>query len=210
MDPVNTVFMILVLQYIAVPLLKRCNIELPPLRKLWLACVWGALSMVAAIVLEKFRLAAPILRDANNKEVMNSSGVPISDINLWWIEIQYLLEAGGEACAWVAGIEFFYAEMPDSLKATGQGINQFANAFSALLMMAVTGIVSPLGWLPTNLNDGNLIGFYLIAMGLCAVGTLWGLFCEYLYAKGGGAFQKMQIAMAIAEEANEDHFIGAD
>merc|ERR1711924_511659 len=121
----GTCICILIVQYIVTPLLSFCNISLKPIRKLWLSNAFGIMSMIAAILLEHARIAAPVLRDASGKPALTASGVPIHDIHLWWIEIQYFFVGFGEALAFVAAIEFYYNEAPMSLKATAQGINQF-------------------------------------------------------------------------------------
>ena len=56
--------------------------------------------------------------------------------------------------------------------------------------MAITAVVTPWGWEPDNLDDGNLQYFLLLVLVLQVLGLAWGIYAtEYLYKKGGGDYE---------------------
>ena len=71
--------------------------------------------------------------------------------------------------------------------------------------MAITGIVSPWGWEPDNLDDGNLQYFLLLVFVFQGMGLAWGIYAtEYLYKKSGGGYEARKITENKAAVAQAD------
>lgn len=116
-------------------------------------------------------------------------------MSAWYTIILYFFGSFGQAFAWVGGIEFYYREMPDSLKGFGQGFYNLGNGLEPFIAMAITGIVSPWGWEPDNFDDGNVQYFLMLVLVFQVIGLGWGIYAtEYLYEKSGGGYEARCIA----------------
>jgi len=191
-DPVFTFCCLALVQYVISPTLARCGFQLTPLRKFifGLGCAFCAMCIAAGV--EIARKNSPVA-------YVNERGVPVNDISLFVQLPQYFCVSLGEAFSFVAGIEFYYREMPDPLKSLGQAVNQWANAFASIFeIILLQAIAQPLGWIQDNLNEGQLDYYFFLLAGLCFAGVAWGIFCDHLYARGGGSYEDMQLARLAA------------
>ncbi|KAL7589122.1 hypothetical protein Lser_V15G38318 [Lactuca serriola] len=124
-------------------------------------------SMLTAGILELIRL--DIVRRHNYYE---TKPVPIS---IFWQVPQFLIIGCAEVFTLVGQMEFFYEEVPDSMRSLGSAMRLMTIAlgsyFSSLLVsvIKVTTEGGGPGWIPDNLNYGELHKFFWLLGGLSVV-----------------------------------------
>ena len=195
--------------YVITPCLRHyLNWELTPLRKFICANFICVVATAIACGLEVARKLSPFLLHPDGSIWYNAREVPMHELSVWALLPQYYFVALAEAFALVAGIEYFYREMPEMLRAIGQGINQLGNAFSSIFEIILLAIVSPFNWIPDNLDNGNLENYYLLLMTLSGLAGFWGIYCDYMYQKSGGSYAEVQRARH-EHLARKNHEVGA-
>lgn len=121
-------------------------------------------AMLSAAVLEVVRLG--IVRRHNYYELQH---MPMS---IFWQIPQYFIMGCAEVFTSIAQLEFFYEQAPDSMRSMSTALSLTTTAlgsyFSSLLVIVVMNITTRNGnpgWIPDNLNYGNLhYFFWLLAL----------------------------------------------
>ncbi|XP_047315020.1 protein NRT1/ PTR FAMILY 7.3-like [Impatiens glandulifera] len=133
------------------------------LQRMGTGLIIAILAMVAAGVVEQFRLKG-----------IGSDGA--SSMSIFWQVPQYVLIGASEVFMYVGQLEFFNAEAPDGLKSFGSALCMtsisLGNYVSSMLVSIVMKISSSgemPGWIPGNLNEGHLDRFYFLLAVLTAV-----------------------------------------
>lgn len=203
---VSCMINIALVQYVVRPICENWfGWKLTPLRKFYCALVCAMFAMGISMGVEVARKNSPLLYNPDGTVMLNSSGAPQHAISVFLLIPQYYMVAFGEAFAWVAGIEFYYREIPESMKGIGQATNQMANACSSIFELILVQIVTPFNWLPDNLDSNNgLTYYYCMLLVFCFLAFFWGIFCDWLYARGGGSYEDMVIARKIAEKRRSE------
>ena len=129
---------IALVQYVVRPICEKWfGWKLTPLRKFYCALVCAMFAMAISMGVEVARKNSPLLYNPDGTVMLNSSGAPQHAISVFLLIPQYYMVAFGEAFAWVAGIEFYYREIPESMKGIGQATNQMANACSSIFELVL-------------------------------------------------------------------------
>jgi len=187
-DPVICLFYMTLILYVVHPLSKRIGWELTPPRRIVLSTVSAAIGCLIGALIEIYRKKAPIALDAAGNPVLNSDGLPVHDISIFWQLLFYNFTSLMQALAWPAGVEFFYTQMPEDFKSIGQGIFQFCLGIASAIDILVEQIGHELGWLTDDLDEGNLQNYYFTIMTIGFIATLYGMYALYLYKKSGGDY----------------------
>ncbi|XP_010263538.1 PREDICTED: protein NRT1/ PTR FAMILY 3.1-like isoform X2 [Nelumbo nucifera] len=113
------------------------------------------------------------------------STIPLS---VCWLIPQYSLHGMAEAFTAIGHLEFFYDQIPESMKSTATALFWTAisagNYVSTLLVTLVHKFSAGSGgsnWLPDNLNKGKLEYFYWLITLLQALNLVYYLICARLY-----------------------------
>ncbi|KAK9749815.1 hypothetical protein RND81_02G152500 [Saponaria officinalis] len=92
--------------------------------------------------------------------------VPLS---ICWQIPQYLLMGISDAITFVGKLEFFYDQLPDAMRSLGTAlcllITSMGNFLSSLILTVVTVITTSdgnPGWIPDNLNNGQLHKYFFM------------------------------------------------
>jgi peptide/histidine transporter 3/4 len=111
-----------------------------------------ALSMAAAAFLEMKRLDAAARGEA---------------ISIAWQLPQYFLLAGGEVFCYIAQLEFFYSEAPDTMKSMCTSLALLTVALGSYMSSLIYAVLEVLtatadspGWISDDLNKGHLDYFF--------------------------------------------------
>ncbi|KAK2650920.1 hypothetical protein Ddye_018409 [Dipteronia dyeriana] len=169
---------------------------LTELQRMGIGIVIAIIAMVAAGVVEVFRLK---YADKNCKSCENSSS-----LSIFWQIPQYMLIGASEVFMYVGQLEFFNGQAPDGLKSFGSALCMtsisLGNYVSSLLVTIVMKISTSddmPGWIPGNLNRGHLDRFYFLLAALTTADLLVYIICArwYKYIKFGGRSSENIIAM---------------
>ncbi|KAI3872134.1 hypothetical protein MKW98_011626 [Papaver atlanticum] len=148
----------------------------------------STLSMVIAAVIEKRRLLVAL-----NFGLIDRPEVPIP-MSVWWLSPQYLLVGLADVFATVGLQEFFYDQVPGSLRSIGislylgvLGVGSFLSGSLISIIEHITGgSSSHYSWFSNNLNRAHLDYFYWLLAGLSLAELVAFLYLSkfYLYKRG--------------------------
>jgi solute carrier family 15 (peptide/histidine transporter), member 3/4 len=120
-----------------------------------------ALSMAASALAEMKRL---------------DSAARGEEITIAWQLPQYFFMAGAEVFCYIAQLEFFYAEAPDTMKSTCTSLSlltialgSYMSSFIYAIVAAFTATPDSPGWISDNLNQGHLDYFFWTMAAMCTL-----------------------------------------
>ncbi|KQJ84356.1 protein NRT1/ PTR FAMILY 8.3 [Brachypodium distachyon] len=120
-----------------------------------------AVAMAAAALLEMKRLDAA------------AGG---GSVSIAWQMPQYFVLAGGEVFCYIAQLEFFYNEAPESMKSMCTSFALLTVALGSYMSSLIYGVINMLtatdgrpGWIPDNLDEGHLDYFFWVMAALCTL-----------------------------------------
>ncbi|XP_051139691.1 protein NRT1/ PTR FAMILY 5.10-like isoform X1 [Andrographis paniculata] len=139
------------------------------LQRIGTGIFFGFLSMVAAALIEKRRLATAVKYGIVDEPMET---VPMS---IWWLVPQYVLMGIADLFTMVGLQEFFYDQIPNELKSIGLalylsifGAGSFLSSFLISVIEKATGGDGRDSWFSDNLNRAHLDYFYWLLAGLSA------------------------------------------
>ncbi|XP_030471142.1 protein NRT1/ PTR FAMILY 7.3 [Syzygium oleosum] len=155
---------------------------LTELQRMGIGLVIGFLAMVAAGIVECYRLKYA------RKDCTRCEGS--STLSILWQVPQYALIGASEVFMYVGQLEFFNAQAPDGLKSFGSALCMtsisLGNYVSSLLVSMVMKISTEdhmPGWIPGNLNKGHLDRFYFLLAALTVVDLMVYIACAKWYKR---------------------------
>merc|ERR1712176_430466 len=189
-DPVLCMVFMLAVQYIMMPLCKRCGWELTTIRKMGLSIVCGILTCVYMAVLEYARRGSPVIQ-----EYRDGLYAPMHELTVFAQLPGYALASLGQAFAWVGSLQFFYDESPPQFKAIATSLNTLATAFASYLSMALVLIIQAATkdepWIAENADDGHLDWYFFLCAGLNVINLVWFFVAYRLYLNTGGFYAEV-------------------
>ncbi|TVU46369.1 hypothetical protein EJB05_05898, partial [Eragrostis curvula] len=187
---VTIVAFIPVYDRVVVPLSRRCSgvpsSGITMLQRIGVGMLLSLACMALAALVEARRLR--VARDAGLADDPGAT-VPMS---LWWMVPQYVLFGVADVFTIVGMQEFFYDQVPDTLRSLGLAlylsILGVGNFISSALVSAIDRATAARGrsWFDNNLNRGHLDYFYWLLAALSALELLaYAVFtATYKYKKG--------------------------
>jgi len=98
------------------------------------------------------------------------------EITIAWQIPQYFFLAGAEVFCYIAQLEFFYAEAPETMKSTCTSLALLTIALGSYLSSSIYAIVAAFtatggspGWISDNLNQGHLDYFFWAMAAMCTL-----------------------------------------
>ncbi|KAJ0792191.1 putative bacterial ABC-type protein transporter [Helianthus annuus] len=170
-DTLSVIFWVPVYDRAIVPLARKYTGHksgLTQLQRMGVGLVISIFAMLSAGILEVVRLG--IVKRNNYYDVKH---IPMSVL---WQVPQYFLIGCAEVFTFIGQLEFFYDQAPDSMRSLCSALslttNAFGNYLSSLLVTIVTATSTKggkPGWIPDNLNRGQLQNFFWLLSGLSVV-----------------------------------------
>ncbi|KAH7292069.1 hypothetical protein KP509_29G050400 [Ceratopteris richardii] len=153
------------------------------LQRIGVGLFFSFLSMVTAAIIEERRL-----RVASQSGLLDNAKVPLP-MSAFWIIPQYVLIGIADVFTLVGEQEFFYDQVPDSMRSLGIAFYLSSNgvgSFISSLLVTITSSTTGKSWiLPTNLNRSRIDLFYwlLAAMSMFNLMAFMGVAFFYQYKK---------------------------
>jgi peptide/histidine transporter 3/4 len=173
---VSIVTCVLLYDRVLVPVVRRitgATSGITMLQRIGTGIALSLVALLAAALVEMRRLRAA--RDAGLVDVPGAVG-PMS---LWWVVPQYVLLGAADVFAMVGMQEFFYDQVPGSIKSLGLafylsvlGVGSFISSFLVSVVDTVTRRNGGTSWFADDLNQGHLDYFYLLLAALTALELL--------------------------------------
>ncbi|KAJ1280581.1 hypothetical protein BS78_04G243600 [Paspalum vaginatum] len=98
------------------------------------------------------------------------------EITIAWQLPQYFLLAGAEVFCYIAQLEFFFAEAPDTMKSTCTSLalltialGSYLSSFIYAIVAAFTATADSPGWIADNLDQGHLDYFFWAMAAMCTL-----------------------------------------
>jgi peptide/histidine transporter 3/4 len=98
------------------------------------------------------------------------------EIGIVWQLPQYFFLAGGEAFCYIAQLEFFFAEAPDTMKSMCTSLalltialGSYMSSFIYAIVEAFTATRGRPGWISDDLNQGHLDYFFWAMAAMCTL-----------------------------------------
>ncbi|XP_023539304.1 protein NRT1/ PTR FAMILY 8.1-like [Cucurbita pepo subsp. pepo] len=178
-DTLSVLFWAPVYDRLIVPMAKKfTNNErgFTQLQRMGIGLVISVFSMVAAGVLEVFRLEY-----VRKNKLYDAEYIPMS---IFWQVPQYFLIGCAEVFTFIGQLEFFYDQAPDAMRSmmaalslTTVGLGNYLSTLLVTIVTTVTTRHGKLGWIPNNLNKGHLDYFFWLLAILSVLN-----FFAYLFA----------------------------
>uniref|UniRef100_A0A0D9W8X3 Major facilitator superfamily (MFS) profile domain-containing protein n=1 Tax=Leersia perrieri TaxID=77586 RepID=A0A0D9W8X3_9ORYZ len=153
---------VLIYDSVIVPMLQRvcpANGEPSQLQRMGAGRLLMAFAMGIAALLEMARLEA------------TGRG---QSMGIAWQMPQYFALAGGEVFCYIAQLEFFYSEAPESMKSMCTSLalltvalGSYMSSFIYAVVNSFTAVDGRPGWISDNLNEGHLDYFFWVMAALC-------------------------------------------
>ncbi|EFJ20461.1 hypothetical protein SELMODRAFT_418377 [Selaginella moellendorffii] len=182
------VFMIIALPIydrIFVPIARRATGHesgITYLQRISVGLLLAIASMVVAALVEKKRI-----RVAREFGLLDSPTARVP-LKIYWIMIQYFIIGLADMFTFVGLMEFFYREAPERVRNMSTALTFVSLSLGYFLSSTIVDIVKSvttkgggLGWLPSNINKGNISNFYLLLASISAVNFVVYVACARWY-----------------------------
>ncbi|XP_076937169.1 protein NRT1/ PTR FAMILY 5.6-like [Bidens hawaiensis] len=152
---------------ILVPILRRVTGKergIPILQRVGIGMVFSIMGMVVAALVEKKRL---MVAEREYNRVLSMS--------VFWLTPQYFIQGIGDAFTLVGLQEYFYEQVPDSMRSIGialySSVLGVANFYSSFLIIVVGRVTGRFGssWFGKDINSSRLDKFYWLLAIMSAV-----------------------------------------
>ncbi|KAH7548163.1 hypothetical protein JRO89_XS14G0076300 [Xanthoceras sorbifolium] len=200
---------------VLVPYLRRVTGDergLKILQRIGIGMVLSAIAMVVAALVERKRLRVVeeeiIQQEGGGGE---NKGTTLS-MNVFWLAPQYTIHGCADAFALVGLQEYFYDQVPDSMKSLGIafylsviGLGSFLSSFLIIIVNHVTGGIGGGGgnhhksWIGKDLNVSRLDNFFWLLAALNVLNL-----CFYVILARRYAYKNVQGRVQVVADCHKD------
>ncbi|XP_062166878.1 protein NRT1/ PTR FAMILY 5.6-like [Alnus glutinosa] len=168
------------------------------LKRIGIGMSFTIVTMVIAASVERKRLGA----------VENAPKNGALSMSVFWLAPQYLIIGFGDGFALVGLQEYFYDQVPDSMRSLGIalylsviGASNFLSSWLITAVDRVTRTGDSHGWFGKDLNSSRLDKFYWLLAAIAAVNMFFYVFLARRYT-----YKNVQrVAVADCNEGDDDH-----
>ncbi|KAJ6806553.1 protein NRT1/ PTR FAMILY 8.1-like [Iris pallida] len=153
------------------------------LQRMGIGLFISILAMAAAALVEIRRLQIAKADGLIHEKV----AVPMS---IFWQIPQYFLVGAAEIFTFIGQLEFFYDQSPDAMRSLCSAFSllttALGNYLSSFILTVVTSVTTrggKPGWIPDNLNEGQLDYYFWLLAGLSFLNLLVYAYCAARYKK---------------------------
>ncbi|KAA8534159.1 hypothetical protein F0562_031648 [Nyssa sinensis] len=161
---VGMIIAVTVYDKILVPILRRATGNergISILQRIGSGMIFSVLSMAVAALVERKRLSI-----AHEEIIQGGKTGPVS-MSVFWLAPQFMLLGVGDAFTLVGLQEYFYDQVPDSMRSLGiafylsvMGVGNFLSSFLITLVNHITEKAGGKSWFGKDLNTSRIDNFY--------------------------------------------------
>ncbi|KAB5525512.1 POT family-domain-containing protein [Coniochaeta sp. 2T2.1] len=140
LNPITIIIMIPLMDFVLYPFIRKCGINLTPIKKITAGFVLAALAMVSACVTQYFIYDMSKCGDHINAAVASGRKDCAAPFTVWIQIFPYALIGLSEVMASITKLEYAYTKAPKNMRSTVQAIALFTSAVSSALGQAFTGL----------------------------------------------------------------------
>ncbi|XP_076898893.1 protein NRT1/ PTR FAMILY 8.1-like [Bidens hawaiensis] len=193
-DTLSVIFWVPVYDWILVPVARKFTGNksgITQLQRMGTGLVISIFAMLAAGILEVVRLG--IVKRNNYYDYKH---MPMT---IFWQVPQYFLIGCAEVFTFIGQLEFFYEQAPDSMRSLCSALQLTTVALGSYLSSLLVTIVTDIstkggkpGWIPDNLNHGQLQNFFwlLAILSVLNFGAFLLISTWYTYKKPVGTISR--------------------
>lgn len=180
LDTIVILCLVPIYDRVIIPIVRRFTGKekgLSELQRMGIGLFFLVLCMSAAAIVEVNRLQLARELDLVDKTV----AVPLS---IFWQTPQYLLVGITEMLFYIAQLELFYEESPNSMRSLcsallllSSSLGYYLSSFILIVVTYVTRNAGKSGWITDNLNEGHLDYYFWLLAGLSFLNLLVYIFC---------------------------------
>lgn len=184
---------------VLVPLLRKMTGNergINILQRIGIGMFFSIVTMVVSALVERKRL----------ETVRQNAAMKVSNpMSVFWLAPQFVIIGFGDGFALVGLQEYFYDQVPDSMRSLGiafyLSVIGAANFLSSILITVIDRVTEKSGksWFGKDLNSSRLDKFYWLLAGLVALNL-----CFYVLLARRYSYKNVQ-KVAVADCCEDDH-----
>ncbi|OVA17763.1 Proton-dependent oligopeptide transporter family [Macleaya cordata] len=199
---VGMIITVTVYDRILVPLLRRLTGNergINILQRIGIGMVFSSLTMIIAALVERKRLGVA------EREIIQGGGKGAISMSVFWLAPQFLIIGIGDGFTLVGLQEYFYDQVPDSMRSLGiafylsvLGASNFLSSFMITVIDDLTQSGGRNSWFGKDLNHSRLDKFYWLLAGMNALNL-----CVYMFIARRYSYKNVLRRVAVADCSNE-------
>ncbi|KAJ8624254.1 hypothetical protein MRB53_032784 [Persea americana] len=195
---VAMVIIVCIYDKILVPILRRVRGNergISILQRIGIGMTLTAVAMVFAAIIERKRLHVA------KGEMLRGGLTSALPMSVFWLAPQYMILGIGDGFALVGLQEYFYDQVPDTMRSLGiafylsvLGASNFLSGFLITIVDHLTERKGSSGWLGKDLNSSRLDRFYLLLAAITGLNL-----CSYVYLASRYSYKNVEKRVVDAD-----------
>lgn len=188
---------------VLVPVLRRARGNergLKILQRIGVGMIFPILGMAVAALVERKRL-----RMAEREVVLGNKTGQLVPMSVFWLAPQFIILAIGDSFSLVGLQEYFYEQVPDSMRSLGMafylsvaGASSFINSFLITIVAHITDRFGT-SWFGQDLNSSRLDKFYWLMTAIAGLNL-----CMYLFFARRHSYKSVKQNMMVTDYEKGD------
>ncbi|XVE99660.1 hypothetical protein REPUB_Repub03eG0218800 [Reevesia pubescens] len=169
------------------------------LQRIGIGMIFSILSMITAACVEMKRLKVV------EKEIIQGGKKGPLSMSVFWLAPQYIIHGLGDGFALVGLQEYFYDQVPDSMRSLGIafylsviGVGSFLSSFLIIIMDHIT-VKDGKSWIGKDLNMSRLDNFYWMLAALIVLNL-----CAYVYLARRYTYKNVEKGVLVTHSSESD------
>lgn len=195
---VAMVVIVCIYDRILVPILRRVRGNergISILQRIGIGMALTAVAMVSAAIIERKRLHVA------KREMLRGGLTSALPMSVFWLAPQYMILGIGDGFALVGLQEYFYDQVPDTMRSLGiafylsvLGASNFLSGFLITIVDHFTERKGSSGWFGKDLNSSRLDCFYLLLAAITGLNL-----CSYVYLASRYSYKNVEKRVVDAD-----------